>query len=259
MSNNPVTDGNLTVSTTAQWANALKAADTTFRLLTTGPHPLAVDGRELGHGLPAREIDLTELREMLLSKSATDALKDAVWAELVTRARSGDPAWTIGCVGVAMPGLKAVAGRAIQASPVRYIDDIVSEMLAEFVAQLARIDIQRPNIAPRLLFWARKGALRVRARERRHLPCDPMQMPTGPIVTEEAGPETVLKEAVGQKIISPASASLIAATRLGGRSVRDIALEQGIPAHQLYRQRKAAEKSLVNAIRTGQLSVTSID
>ncbi|GLZ15888.1 hypothetical protein Acsp04_61230 [Actinomadura sp. NBRC 104425] len=259
MSTKPATDGKLTASTTAQWANALKTADTAFKLLTTGPRPLALDGRDLGHGLPAREIDLAELRDRLLSKSATDALKDAVWAELVTRARSGDPAWVIGCVGVAMPGLKAVAGRAVQTSPVHCIDDIVSEMLTEFVAQLAHIDIQRPNIAPRLLFWARKGALRVRARERRHLACDPLQMPAGPNIPEKAGPETVLKEAVNQDIISPASASLIAATRLNGRSVKDVALEQGIPAHHLYRQRKAAEKALLNAIRTGQLSVTHLD
>jgi hypothetical protein len=34
----------------------------------------------------------------------------------------------------------------------------VSELLTEFVAQLAWIDTGRRNIAPRLLLWTRKGA-----------------------------------------------------------------------------------------------------
>ncbi|WP_395111474.1 hypothetical protein [Actinomadura sp. SCN-SB] len=251
-------DTALADSATPRWTNALKVAEMSFRLLTTGPHPLAINGCDLGHGLPARQIDLEELRGMMLAKSATDALKDAVWAELVTRARSGDPAWTIGCVGVAMPGLKAIAARVIQTSPARHGDDIVSELLTEFVAQLARVDIRRPNIAPRLLLWARKGALRVRGRELRHRLCDPAQMPSHPILTGEAGPETVLEEAVRQEIITAASASLIARTRLDGETVRDLAVELGIPASRLYRQRRTAEKRLVNALRAGDLSTTPI-
>ncbi|WP_344586521.1 hypothetical protein [Actinomadura vinacea] len=151
-------------------------AERTFQLLIAGP--LALDGRKVGHGLPARAVGLGELREALLKPAATEALKDAVWAELVSRARTKDPAWVIGCVGVAMPGLKNVAARVLRSSPERLADDIGSELLTEFVAQLDGIDITRPHIAARLMLRARKGALRARGRESRHLPCASEEMPS---------------------------------------------------------------------------------
>jgi hypothetical protein len=243
-------------------ANALAVAETTFRLLTTGPRPLAVDGRTLAHGLPGRDIDLAELRHLLLARTATRALKDAVWAELVTRARSGDPAWTVGCVGVAMPGLKLVAARVIKNRPAWYIeahiDDIVGELLTEFLTQLKRIDIHRPDIAARLMCWARKGALRIRSHERRDLPCDPATLPAAP-VTSEATPESVLENAVRQGVITPLEASLICTTRLDRRTVPELARERGVPAHRLYRQRAAAETRLVNALHQGRISSNPAD
>ena len=98
----------------------------------------------------------------MLKTSASDELKDAAWRELIAKARTGDPVWVVGCVGVAMPGLKNTAARVIRSSPSRLIDDIVSELLTEFVAQLPRIDAERSHIAARLLLWAHKGALRAR-------------------------------------------------------------------------------------------------
>jgi hypothetical protein len=48
---------------------ALDVLDASFRLLVTGPSPLAIDGAALGHGLPARLIPLCELRALLLQPS----------------------------------------------------------------------------------------------------------------------------------------------------------------------------------------------
>ncbi|WP_395111660.1 hypothetical protein [Actinomadura sp. SCN-SB] len=259
---NPRSTTSTSTATPPQWPNALKVAENTFKLLTTGPGPLALDGRELGHGLPARKIDLAELRDRLLAKTANDAFKDAVWAELVTRSRTGKAAWTIGCIGVAMPGLKRIAAREIEHMPpwsIRdHLDDLVSQLLTEFVAQLPHIDLQRPNIAPRLLFAAHKKATRALRRGHRYLPSDPALMPTGatspPIANPD--PEDFLKRAVHREIISPAAASLITATRLNGRTVQELSREQGIPSNRLYRQRAAAETSLVDALRTGRLSAT---
>ena len=84
--------------------NALSVADRAFQLLVTGPSPLSVDGRSIGHGVPRRLIDLGELKALLLTPQAGDELKDAVWAHLVRRSRCDGPTWVIGCVGVAMPG-----------------------------------------------------------------------------------------------------------------------------------------------------------
>ncbi|MFI0354243.1 hypothetical protein [Actinomadura sp. 9N407] len=241
----------------AQPGNALDVAARSFRFLITGPSPLAVDGRKLGHGLPPRQIDLGELLSLLLDRTATDALKDAAWVELIARARTGDPAWVIGCVGVAMPGLKNIAARLIRSSPTRFADDIVSELLTEFVAQLARIDTTRPNISARLMLWARKGALRALGWEARHLPRDPWELSSAPHVNKDTDPVLLLLDAVRREIITPAAASLIIATRLDAASVRDIAREQGISSDRLYRQRREAESRLVAAIRNGTLFASS--
>src|SRR6266508_4121751 len=47
--------------------------ETCFRLLTSGPAPLTLDGRHVGHGLPARPIPLGELRVLLQHPPSTTA------------------------------------------------------------------------------------------------------------------------------------------------------------------------------------------
>ncbi|TMR29264.1 RNA polymerase sigma factor [Actinomadura geliboluensis] len=236
--------------------NALTVAEDSFRLLTTGPSPLTVDGRVIGHGLPSRPVDLSALRDLLLERSASSDLKDQVWCELIRRARTGEPSWVVGCVGMAMPGLKSIAARIIRSSPSHLADDIVSELLTEFVAQVARIDTSRPHVAARLMFWARKGALRARGREARYLPCDPRELPDR-AVAAGVDPVLLLLDAARQGVLSPAAAELIIATRLDGTSVQEYARVQGVPAKRLYKQRHAAEARLVAAVQDGRVSADS--
>lgn len=233
--------------------NALSAADRTFRLLVTGPNPLAIDGRTLGHDAPQRLLDLCELKDLLLAPQASDELKDAAWAQLVRRSRSDGPAWVIGCVGMAMPGLKNLASRAIRGCPQHVVDDIVSEMVTNFVAQLRRIDLDRPNILPRLLLWAKKGALQVRARE---LASIEICAETPETVAVDTEPFMVLAEAVRCRVITADEAKLINATRLEGQALRAYAGRLGVPADRLYKRRRAAETRLARAIEEGQVSVS---
>ncbi|MFV2178741.1 hypothetical protein ACFHW2_40375 [Actinomadura sp. LOL_016] len=236
-------------------SNALAVAERSFQLLTADPKPLGLDGRTIGHGMPDRLVSLAELRTLLLERSASDGLKDAAWRELVQGARSGDPAWVIGCVGVAMPGLKNTAARALRTSPGRLAEDIISELLTEFVAQLAWIDIDRPHIAARLVLWARKGALRARGREARLVPCAPSEMPERPAaMTSEDDPVYLLLDAVRQGVVTPDAAELVIATRLDGLSVQEIARRRQLPASRLYKQRRAAEVRIVAAIKDGRIS-----
>ncbi|MCK2214022.1 hypothetical protein MF672_009505 [Actinomadura sp. ATCC 31491] len=233
--------------------NALSAADRAFRFLVTDPNPLSVDGRSIGRGLPRRPIHLGELKNLLLTPQADDELKDAVWAHLVRRSRSDGPAWVIGCVGMAMPGLKNLAARTTQGCPAHVVDDIVSEMVTNFVAQLCRIDLDRPNILPRLLMWARKGALQVRARE---LASVEVCAETPEQVVLDTEPFMVLAEAVRCRVITADEAKLINATRLEGQALRACAGRLGVPADRLYKRRRAAETRLARAIEEGQVSVS---
>ncbi|GAB3670141.1 hypothetical protein GCM10027589_38580 [Actinocorallia lasiicapitis] len=233
--------------------NALSSAERAFGFLVEGPEPLAVDGREVGHGLPGRMVGLGEVRELLLSPAAGDVVKDAVWRVLVRRARDGGPAWVVGCVGVAAPGLRNVAARAVRGCPAHAFDDVVAEMVAEFVTQLGRIDLERPNVLPRLMVWARKGALQGRAREVAGVELRE-EMPQRHAVGGE--PFLVLAEAVRCRVISADEARLINATRLEGQALRAYAGRAGVPADRLYKRRRAAEARLARAIENGQVSVS---
>jgi hypothetical protein len=239
--------------------NALDAAEAAFRLLVTGPSPLALDGASLGHGLPSRSIDLSEMKGILFGGGATEDLRDAVWAELVHRSRTDGPAWVVGCVGVARPALVTIAARAIRTAPASLTDDIVSELVTEFVAQLARIDTTRPAIGERLLLWARKAAVRVRARQQTHQGLDPAITTTVPAASPATDAEAaaLLADAVRQKVISTSTGALINATRLEGLSLTEYARIVGEPEKRLTKRRSRAEARLAAAIADGQVSAIS--
>ena len=75
------------------------AADAAFRLLCAGPQPLALHAAAVAAGLPDRPVPLDELRVLLLHPATSARARNQVWAELVRRARAGDPAWMVGLAG----------------------------------------------------------------------------------------------------------------------------------------------------------------
>ena len=131
------------------------AADTAFRLLCAGPQPLALHAAKVAAGLPDRPVPLDELRVLLLHPSTSARARNQVWAELVRRARAGDPAWTVGLAGIAMPGLRRAAGSlaaAYRGDPA----DLQAEVLTGFLAAVRALDpddLEAVPLASRLC-WA---------------------------------------------------------------------------------------------------------
>src|SRR5579863_1411423 len=131
------------------------AADAAFRLLCAGPQPLALHASRVAAGLPDRPVPLDELRVLLLHPSTSAAARNAVWAELVRRARAGGPAWTVGLAGIAMPGLRRAAGSlaaAYRGDPA----DLQAEVLTGFLAAVRALDtgdLEAVPLASRLC-WA---------------------------------------------------------------------------------------------------------
>ncbi|MDX3110012.1 hypothetical protein [Nonomuraea angiospora] len=81
-------------------------AEHAFALLTRGPAPLSIDGAQLGHGLPAGPIPVSELREMLLHPSCSRATRDHAWRHLIDQARTHRGAWMVAAVALAIPMLR---------------------------------------------------------------------------------------------------------------------------------------------------------
>ncbi len=139
----------------------LETAEDAFTWLITGPAPLSVNGR-LVPGLPDRQVPLHQLRARLSARPMRRSELDAVWAHLVVRARSSRlparrAAWTLGCVGIAMPSLAHIA--AVHA--IGYDGDpadIEAVVLAAFVVELRQTDICIPRISRRLRAAADRAA-----------------------------------------------------------------------------------------------------
>jgi hypothetical protein len=120
---------------------ALTVAEDAFRLLVCEPAPLAFDGRSID-GLPNRHIPLDELRTLLRKREMSPETSDAIWHQLARQARDWGPAWTVGAVGVALPGLTHLAAR-LSKGHAKLADDIDSELLAAFLHTLRTDDLQR--------------------------------------------------------------------------------------------------------------------
>jgi hypothetical protein len=222
----------------------LDVAATTFRLLTTGPEPLSLDGAALGGGLPARRIPLSELAAILMHPSCDFATSDRVWRLLIDRARTEGPAWVVGAVGVALPGLRQAARRMRHTQ-----GDVQAELLTAFVTTLRTVRPSGAKVARRLLTTtvvAARAALRGQA-----VP-EPVQVE---VPSPTAGhPDLILDRAVAAGVITATAANLIGATRLEDVSVADYAARVGKAPKAVYKARDRAEERLVAAIRSGALS-----
>ena len=153
----------------------LDSARTAFEWLVTGPEPLSIDGRFFP-GLPRRRVPVDELRELLLDPGLSLPAVDLVWMHLVARSRDEGGAWTVACVGVALPALFAIAAELCA----RYADDyrdIHASVLTGFLSELASINLAKPWILWRL----RCAALRAdtcSSATRSSVRCPPMRTST---------------------------------------------------------------------------------
>ncbi|GAA4224209.1 hypothetical protein GCM10022254_03180 [Actinomadura meridiana] len=238
--------------------HALDVAERSFAALTRGPGALSVDGAALGHGLPARLIRLDELRAILLHPATAYQTRDLVWRELVTRARRDGSAWVVGCVGVALPGLKAAVRDRLA-----HLDtgakggtaNVAGDLLAAFFHALQRVDLDQPRIARRLVSQSVKAVERACHAKTRTVYVDPSVMAALDPAVDSAGgnPELLLDAAVRQGVITAEEAEIIAVTRLERASPAVLAERMGASYDALMKRRRRAEMRLVEAMCDGGL------
>lgn len=235
-------------------AHVLDVAEANFAALTRGPSPLAVDGAALGHGLPARPIELVELRAILLHPATAYETRDHVWRELVTRVRRDGSPWVIGCVGIALPGLKAAVRDQLaylEADPEAGTARVAGDLLTAFFQALLRVDLDRPKIAQRLVSQSAKTVVRAYRARVRTRPVDPYTMAALNPAAESTGghPDLLLDSAVRQGVITAEEAEIIAVTRLERVRPAEVAERMGASYNALMKRRRRAELRLVEAMR----------
>ncbi|WP_319019212.1 hypothetical protein [Microbispora sitophila] len=100
-------------------------------------------------------MNLAELRMLLTSRHVSDETRDAVWRELVTRARVRKGAWTVAAVGMAMPTLRMIAAALTRDLPYGDPADVDSEILGGYLRALRRLDLDTTDVRARLCQAAR--------------------------------------------------------------------------------------------------------
>lgn len=246
----------------------LEIARSAFELLVAGPQPLAVDGRDVP-GLPDRPIPVDELRRLLLAGDCPAQARTAVWAHLVRRSRTHGPAWTMACVGMALPGLVRIA-RLLEHRFRGERADLQSAMLTGFVEELRRLDPDQPDWLSARLVWAvyRAGLAAVTDSLRAAIPAAPEDLPTG---EKEAAtptapgfrstvpqrlsghPDLVLARAVADGALTATEAELIGTTRLDDLPLTVWARRRGMGYSTANSLRWRAEQRLIDYLSHDRL------
>jgi predicted DNA-binding protein (UPF0251 family) len=221
----------------------LDCAETAFEWLLTRPDPLRIDGRFFP-GLPARRVPLDEVRAMLLDGDMPMSAVDLIWRHLVTRSREEGDAWTVACVGMALPALFAITLKWAA----RFADDphdLHAEVLTGFLSELATVDLTQPWVLVRLLWGAKRaGHLFLREALDRPMPYDEDFHSSEP-APPWGHPDFVLARAVAEGAITRAEAELIGSTRLEDYPLTAAAAEIGVNITTLQEARDAAEQRVV--------------
>lgn len=198
---------------------------------------------------PHRALGPAELAAWLPRIGAEAA--DEVWRRLITRARSGEPTWTVVAAGLALPGLYATRnrmGRGLGADTA----DLEAEMLSALLAQLRVLDLAPAAVCGRLVYAVRKGAQRFRYRCLRDQPDPggphPAAVSGRAVAPGARGPVSVLAEAITAGVLTHLEAELIARTHLEGRRLTAVARELGLGYTTARRHRTNARTRLAHAL-----------
>lgn len=226
----------------------LDTARIAFGWLVTGPEPLGVDGCEFD-GLPDRHVPLDELRDWLMRTEVPGRVRDAIWICLVEQSRREGGAWTVACVGMAMPSLASRA-RWLGARYRGERADVHAALLAGFVRALATIDLADPGVMMRLIWRAwEDGKAALAESLNAPLPVDTVEFHSTAPRPPYGHPDLVLARAVGDGVLTPTEAELISATRLGDVPMAEWTQARGVALKTGFKARDRAEDRLVSWLR----------
>ncbi|WP_020637882.1 hypothetical protein [Amycolatopsis alba] len=228
-------------------------AAVSFAWLVTGPRPVCVNGAEIA-GLPARPVPLDELGATLVAEECTQAVRDAAWTYLITRARTERGTWTVACVGLALPVLLSVATPLTKGFRGDK-HDIHADVLTGFLQWLNEVDLDRPAILARLRWAAfRRGYLALREALDGPLPTEELdelsarsaRFRSAPPQRLGGHPEDLLMAAVRDGVITLEEATLIWDTRFGDVPIEGTGGPLGRAEWAIRKVRSRAEQRLIS-------------
>jgi hypothetical protein len=232
-------------------SSALRVAQYIFLRSVCEPTTLWLDGAQFDD-LPDGRLLLIPLREVLLRPATTPGTRDAVWRELIGRARARE-SWLVAAIGMAMPGLRrAVRQLTIDVRGDR--DDLESAVAEGFVTALHKVDLGDTSLCARLVTAARKAGAKQLHQDAAVDAAVWSQFASRAPRPPWGHPDFVLLDAVAAGVLSMQEARLIGATRLEHVPVADLAAELGLLTNTLVKRRRRAEERVRDAIHAGLVS-----
>lgn len=229
--------------------SSLDAIERRFTELTgqTQKDPLSLDGSCLGPEFPNRLVPLDEARTVLLKRKTSWRTKNEVWQELTRRAQEIGAPWTIGALGVALPGLKAISGRTVLGRT-GDIADLESEIIEGFLSALDRIEPESTCIYPALTFAAERSGKQARADANRNKSVGTdfdERIMTEYQPNRIGHPDLLLAEAVRGNHLSEEEAGLISRAKLDRHGSTRTAEELGLSPYLFRRKMERAQERLL--------------
>ena len=234
--------------------SALKVAQYTFTRSAAEPTHMFLDGAEFGDELPPGRLLLLPLRDLLLRPQTSPATRDAVWRELIVRAREDEhkDSWLVAAIGMAVPGLR----RAVQGLSHGYRgdrDDLESAVALGFVAALQKADLDDHALCARLVTAGRKAGAKHAFQDADLDGAAWSQFASRAPQPPWGHPDFVLADAVRSGVLTLDEARLIGATRLEHMAVKDVAEWLGERPNTLVARRRRAEERVRQAINAGDI------
>ncbi|HEY3033428.1 MAG TPA: hypothetical protein VGJ54_02035 [Streptosporangiaceae bacterium] len=239
----------------------LQVASDAFEALVAAPRELMLDCTMVGGvpgpsvGLPAAEVELPWLRDWLLEQRENYPARDAVWRELIGRARTLRGDWRIVAVAMALPALIKLAGklaRDYDGDPM----DVDNEILTGFLTALEhRLDLGESRLHAKLCWAGFRAGYVVRYADTPLVLVEDFAGETSVIpYLPYRHPDLLLGRAVAVNVIDADDAALITATWLENRSIEQVAHRTGQDPQMLRMRRERAGRRLAEAILDGHLS-----
>ncbi|MFC4148021.1 hypothetical protein ACFO0M_17335 [Micromonospora mangrovi] len=248
----------MTVSDPDWPASPFDAVDAAFTALTTGPAPMTLDLDSLGHdtGLPAGVMALPALRDWLLRRPDAYAARDAVWRELVRRARLDGPSWVIAAVAMAMPALRRHAGH-LRAGWSGDADDLDAEILTGFLTALRdHVDLAKPAPHAALCMAAWRAGHEMLRRTGPAVPVEDVEHVTGPRTPHVpyGHPDLLVRRAARLGLLEHTDLDPYIDLRLGRRAIEPIAARLGITVDALRKRMNGIDERIADALAKGLLT-----
>ncbi|WP_194923130.1 sigma-70 family RNA polymerase sigma factor [Catenulispora pinisilvae] len=222
--------------------SALDLAAESFNTLCASSVALSLDTTGLSPDLPAAAVPVNELQRLLLA-GASQAARDAVWAEVIRRARH-DKTWLLAAAGMALPALRNVAAGLAHGFDGE-VEELDAEILAGFLAHVVVVDVESPGIMTKLRWAAYRAGHAFVVAHRRTAEHEEEISEKTCVLSPAGHPDLVLMRAVAAGAISESDAELISATRLGRVDMEDYAAQLGVSYNAVKIRRQRAEARLV--------------